>query len=324
MAFDRNSKNFSFPGQFGILLGLFGGGIILGSLISAAVWVMMTGRPILSMASDMLNPAYYGPIMLMQVISTLFMFFLPVYFFAKICYREPSLYLGFRTRFNFQQVFWVIVILVLTFPLSGALAEATKFIPLPQSWETKFKAMEAARASQEMALIKIDSFYKYLISLFAIAILPGIFEEVFFRGGLQNLMTRWSKMPWLAIGLTALVFSVVHLSYYGFFVRFALGIILGLMFYYSGSLWLAILMHFLYNGVQVTLLYVFNGKGDILSTSEAEQPFPMWAGALALVLIIYAFKRFRDQSRLQQQKFDLEDEEDPDDFERWIARQTQN
>ena len=105
MMIDRNSRNFSFPSQMGIFLGLIGGGLILGAIISAGIWLMMTGRPLMAMESDMLNPKYYNAIMVMQAVSTLFMFFLPVYFFALICYKNPSKFIGLNTPTNYRQVF---------------------------------------------------------------------------------------------------------------------------------------------------------------------------------------------------------------------------
>ena len=39
------------------------------------------------------------------------------------------------------------------------------------------------------------------------------------------------------------------------FGKGALGIILGLIYYYSESIWLNVLFHFLFNGIQVTVLY---------------------------------------------------------------------
>ena len=119
---DRNSKNISFPAQLGIFLGLIGAGLIIGSIIAAVAWLMMTGRPILAMANDMLKPQYYNAIMAIQAISTFFMFFLPVYFFALICYHKPAKYLGFSINISYKQIFLLLGILVLTFPLSGALA----------------------------------------------------------------------------------------------------------------------------------------------------------------------------------------------------------
>lgn len=316
---DKNSRNFSYPSQLGILLALIGAGVVVGSLITIGLWLVMTGRPVLEMAQDILNPKYYNAIMWMQGISTLFMFFLPVYFFAVICYRNPYKFMGFNTRISSRQLLMVLAILVLTFPLSGALAELNKIIPIPKAWEIKFKAMEAERSSQEAMLININSFSRYIMSMFIIAVLPGIFEEVCFRGGLQNILTRWLKGPWTAIVLTAFIFSIIHMSYYGFLVRFALGIILGLVFYYSGSLWLSILFHFLYNGIQVTALYLYNLQGS-KGAKEIEENFPVWAGLIALVLIIYFFIRFREASLVKQQQYVFPKEDDPNDFQDWIAK----
>ncbi len=320
MMVDRNSKNFSYVSQLGILLGLIGAGLVLGTLISVIAWLMMTGRPILEVEADMLKPQYYNAVMVMQAVSTIFMFFLPVYFFALICYRKPGKFMGFNTNVNFKQVLILLGILCLTFPLSGALAELTKIIPLPLNWATKFKAMEDARALQEAALININSFPKYIISLVVIGFLPGLVEEVCFRAGIQNILVRWLKGPWLAIIITSIIFSLVHISYYGFLVRFALGGILGLIFYYSGSIWLSVLFHFLYNGLQVTALYVYTLSAT-KNPKDIEENFPAWAGVLALILIVYLFVKFRETSLLQKEKI-KEDDEPYDDFHDWATAQS--
>lgn len=289
----------------------------MGSLISAGLWMAITGRPILSLESDMLNPKYYYAIMTMQAVTTFFIFFLPVFFFALICYRNPLKFIGFNKNINYRQVLIVIGILIVTFPLSGALAELNKIIPIPKTWELKFKAMESARETQEAVLININSFYKYIMSMIVIGVLPGIFEEVCFRGGLQNLLVKWSKNPWVAIIVTAILFSVIHYSYYGFLVRFALGIILGLVFYYTGNLWLAILMHFLYNGIQVTALYLINSSG-VKAPKDIEENFPIWAGVIAFVLIIYAFIRLKEISSTIKPKSEEINLDNQNGFENWV------
>lgn len=320
MIVDRNSKNFSYVSQLGILLGLIGAGLILGTLVSVVAWMIMTGRPILEVEADMLKPQYYNAVMVMQAASTIFMFFLPVFFFALICYRKPGKFMGFNTNVNLKQILILLGILFLTFPLSGALAELTKIIPLPSNWAAKFKAMEDARALQESALININSFPKYIISLFVIGFLPGLVEEVCFRAGIQNILVRWLKGPWLAIIITSIIFSLVHISYYGFLVRFALGAILGLIFYYSGSIWLSVLFHFLYNGLQVTALYVYTLSAT-KNPKDIEENFPAWAGIVALILIIYLFVKFKETSLLQREK--IKEEDEPyDDFHDWATAQS--
>ena len=319
---DRNSKGITFPAQFGILLGLVGAGLIIGGFVSVAIWVGMTGRPLLAMETDMLKPEYYNAVMTIQGVSTFFMFFLPVYFTALISYRKPARFIGFSSNINYKQVLILLAILFLTFPLSGALGELNKIIPIPIKWAAKFKAMENSRATEEAALININSFSKYIISLVMIGLLPGIFEEVCFRAGLQNILTRWFKGPWIAIIITSIIFSLVHISYYGFLVRFALGVILGFIFYYSGNIWLSALFHFLYNGLQVTALYVFTLGGN-KDQKDIEENFPIWAGVVALALIYYLFMQFKKISLIQKAK--IKDDDFPDDefdFTKWPTEQS--
>ncbi|MDQ6890380.1 MAG: CPBP family intramembrane metalloprotease [Bacteroidota bacterium] len=320
MTVDRNSKNISYPAQLGMFLGFIGAGLILGAIVSVAIWIMTTGRPLLSMTEDMLKPQYYYAILAIQAISTFFMFFVPVYLFAAICYRKPSRYLGFNTNINYKQFFLVIGILILTFFLSGALGELNNILPIPKEWAIKFKAMEDARAVQEAALININSFPKYIISLLLIGVLPGIFEELCFRAGLQNILIRWFKGPWVAIIITGIIFSLIHLSYYGFLVRFALGVILGFVFYYSGNIWLSILFHFLYNGIQVTALYVIT-LSEKKSPKDVEQSFPLWVGVIALLLIIYLFRKFKEFSAIEKAK-EVQDDLPDDDFHNWATAQS--
>ena len=113
---DRNSKGITFPAQFGILLGLVGAGLIIGGIASVAIWVGMTGRPLLAMETDMLKPEYYNAVMTIQGVSTFFMFFLPVYFTALISYRKPARFIGFSSNINYKQIFIILAILFLTFP----------------------------------------------------------------------------------------------------------------------------------------------------------------------------------------------------------------
>jgi hypothetical protein len=47
----------------------------------------------------------------------------------------------------------------------------------------------------------------------------------------------------------------MHLQFYGFLPRFALGIVLGALYWYSGSLLTAMLAHFVYDAFLIVLVY---------------------------------------------------------------------
>jgi membrane protease YdiL (CAAX protease family) len=84
--------------------------------------------------------------------------------------------------------------------------------------------------------------------LLFISLAPGIAEELLFRGYAQRrLLARWS--PWLAIGLTSVVFALFHVTPHAVSFAFPLGIWLGLIAWRTGSTWPGIACHALVNGL---------------------------------------------------------------------------
>ena len=109
-------------------------------------------------------------------------------------------------------------------------------------------------------------------------------EELTFRGVLQQGLTRRMKSPHVAIILSAAIFSFIHFQFYGFLPRMFLGILLGYMFYITGSLWTSITMHFVNNGTAVVLYYL-NNKGiiDIDPEHFGEMQYP-WLTTISFVV----------------------------------------
>ena len=69
------------------------------------------------------------------------------------------------------------------------------------------------------------------------------------------MFIRLTRNPWMGIILTAAIFSGIHFQFYGFLPRLFLGVVLGAIYWYSGSLWVAILAHFLYDAAVIVLVY---------------------------------------------------------------------
>lgn len=318
MLHDKNSKGFTPLAQIGILIALTGVGMAIGALLSAFVWNTATHLPLSSMNSEMTNSKYYEVFMVLQGINTLFIMFLPVILFARICYHRPALYTGSETPVSIKQFILVVAVLLLVFPVGGALAEINKIIPIPHKLAFKFREMEDNRQVMENMFININTFPKYLLSLLIIGVLPAVFEEFYFRAGLQGVFLRWFGGPAFAIILTSVIFSAIHMSYYGFLVRFALGLVLGYVFYYSGSIWLSAFLHFLFNGFQVTALY-FLKESDKINAKGVEENFPLWAGIPALIFLIAVFGLFKMESERVHQKFRYKEPDDPNDIQNWIA-----
>jgi uncharacterized protein len=135
-------------------------------------------------------------------------------------------------------------------------------------------------------IARMDNFMDYIISMIMVALLPAVFEETMFRGALQNLLSRWFKFPVLAIIVTAVIFSAIHFSYLGFLSRFALGFVLGWMYYRTGNIWLNIIAHFFNNGLALTVLYFSSKPGTKMDPSKMNEHYPLWVGLACIAVVI--------------------------------------
>ncbi|HMP93891.1 MAG TPA: CPBP family intramembrane metalloprotease, partial [Phnomibacter sp.] len=264
------NKGFRGWAQLAIFLGLLGVGMIAGSLISAGMWVALTGQNFASMGTDLLNPAYATPLKIVQAISTFFIFFLPAVLYASIVYRPPARALGIGVApFSAALLGISVLCLVCMGPITDALGTLNRQIPLSASAKTFFDNLEKTYEEQVKAIGNVTSFGQYMLSLIMIALLPAVFEEVLFRGGLQGMLARWWKKPLLALVITSIVFSAIHGSWYGFLPRVALGLLLGGVFLITQNLIYPIILHFINNAIVVTYMYYLAIKGkpiDVGST----------------------------------------------------------
>ncbi|WP_288071857.1 CPBP family intramembrane glutamic endopeptidase [Hydrotalea sp.] len=295
----RSSK-ISYFGQLAILIGFAGMGIVVSSVLAVIIWMMMTHQSFTSMATDILLPAYANAAKLIQLVMSFCMFFLPAYFLSLLLSRKPLRYMQYNRKVNIRQVYLVIAMVFAGLFLSGALTQLNQIIPIPHKWEVSFKAMEKAYTDGVKGMASMKNFGDYLYTLFVIAIAPAIFEETFFRGGLQNILVKWTKNAAVGIIITSIIFSAAHTSYYGFLPRFGLGIILGYIYYYGKNIWLNILLHFLNNGFAVTMLYFATKNGQLKEDALDDTTFPWYIGIAAVIALVALFKYFKQVTPTQQ------------------------
>jgi membrane protease YdiL (CAAX protease family) len=120
-----------------------------------------------------------------------------------------------------------------------------------------------------------------ILNLMNIALIPAFAEELFFRGVFQKIFKNLFKSGHIAIWVTAFIFSSIHLQFFGFIPRFILGLVFGYLFFWSGTLWLPIISHFVNNAVPVILTYV-QGMDKL----NAPNDLPLWHQAIYLPLPI--------------------------------------
>jgi hypothetical protein len=160
-----------------------------------------------------------------------------------------------------------------------------------QKW---MKSMEEEAAKQIQFMLAKHTPGELITNLIFISLFAGIGEELFFRGVLQRIFIRAFKNPWMGIVVTAAIFSAFHFQFFGFFPRMALGVVLGAIYWYSGSLWTAIIAHFIYDGFIIVLAYfnpsmVSNPDQSIMSAGSL---LPIAVVSLGLtILLIWQMKK---------------------------------
>lgn len=150
-------------------------------------------------------------------------------------------------------------------------------LPLP-NWADN---MEGDAAEMIKGILVMNSTGEFLLTLFVVAVLPAVGEELLFRGIVQQQLERMGQNPVLAVWMAAFIFSAFHLQFAGFLPRLLLGAGLGYLFLWTRSLWVPILAHFFINGMQIAGQYI---QKNALAESTVEE-VNWWATALSVLLI---------------------------------------
>lgn len=192
----------------------------------------------------------------------------------------------------------VLVVLILTLGgmfFNAFLIDLNSQLVLPESMsglEAWMKESESQMMEITKFLTDFENMQEFIVGIFVIGVLAGVGEEVFFRGLIQPKMRLYTGSVHWGIWLTAIIFSAIHMQFYGFLPRVFLGAIFGYLYVYSGSMIYPILAHIFNNSL--TILLVFLSKRSVMEfdiDATEQVPIPLaFVGLLVLMAGIYYFK----------------------------------
>ena len=221
-------------------------------------------------------------IRIMLIIQFLGLFLIPTLLFGYFSDPEPMKYLGFKKPYHSSYLVLGIIVMLAAIPLVEYIGLVNKNLIIDNDTTQWMKELEESANRQIKFMLRDRSVSEYLLNLVFIAGFAAVGEELFFRGVLQRLFIKLTKNPWIGIILSAMLFSGFHLQFYGFFPRLLLGVVLGVLYWYSGSLWIAIIAHFVYDALLVSLIY-YNPK-----LIEDDSSTLLAPGQLAIMALISA------------------------------------
>lgn len=172
----------------------------------------------------------------------------------------------------------------LTVELSQFLVEHQVFPELPES------------ARQVMTLMKTGDRPVWLL-LMVFAVTPAICEELAFRGFILSGLARGGRLA-IAVGISSLMFGIIHMIPQQAFNAALLGLVLGLLAIYSRSLFPAMAFHFFNNAIALLHAgekgrFVADGvffSRDLEGSLRYEAPLIILCAVAGILIIIHMIK----------------------------------
>lgn len=178
-----------------------------------------------------------------QVLSQLLMFMVPAVVVAMMCTRLPARLLTADSLPDGKSLLMALTLTLVSLPAMNCLVEWFELLP----WPASVVASEAQNQQAIEMLIGGHSAMNLILGVCIIGILPGVCEELFFRGALLGLLRSKPMNLHLAIWVTAVIFSLLHGQPIGFVPRVLLGAAFGYVMVWTGSIWTAVCCHVLNN-----------------------------------------------------------------------------
>ncbi len=193
------------------------------------------------------------------LVQHLGLFILPALIFNQLFSNKSSPgFLFWGEKLKPTRVLVVFGLMLLAFPVINFLLELNNHLQLPQflgGVETDIKSMEEEAGTLTNYMVSANGAWQLLTNLLVMAVVPAIGEEFLFRGLVQKILARWTGNVHVAIWLSAICFSALHFQFYGFLPRMMLGALFGYLVIWMGSIWYAVIAHFINNASSVLVIY---------------------------------------------------------------------
>jgi uncharacterized protein len=288
-----------------VLLVAMVGFVFLGPLLGVLIAAPFSNNGLLDFVSQMGNPILYPevktPYMIVQGSATLFgLIALPSLYWWAVERRNPFKDLK---AFNPLLVAFVLVLMISFIVVDSMIIQWNSNVTFPsflKGFEDWARAFETKAGEVTKLLTTFDSFGDFVIGMIVIAVLPGIGEELVFRGFLQPTLHRAINNIHVAIWFSAILFSAIHMQFFGFVPRMLLGALFGYLYYWSGNLFIPMLAHFINNGLSVIGIYLYQqGKitTDIEATSAAPWPAVFICAAIVAILLVQFQRYFQSHNQ---------------------------
>ena len=251
---------------------------------------------------DIRDPGNIPVMKYFQCIQSIGLFIVPPIFLAWLYQGDIASYLMVGEKPAARSVLMVMMLTIIISPTINYLGVVNEKMSFP-SWmsgiENWMRVNEDKATSLTEAFLNVSSIGGLAFNLFMVALLPAIGEELLFRGLIQKIFTKMAKSHHWGIWISAILFSALHIQFYGFLPRLVLGVVFGYLLVWGGSLWLPMVAHFVNNAIAVLGMWmVQQGTIDPSVEEFGGSPGSFYGVVVSVVfsttLLWYFWKQFQE------------------------------
>lgn len=198
-----------------------------------------------------------------QVVQSVGFFIVPPFVLGFLFHGKSNEYLYLNKSFSARSIILVFAMMISIAPIVNLIAELNGNMSLP-SWlsgvEDWMRKAEENAAEITKVFLNVKTTGGLTFNIFMVALLPAVGEELLFRGVIQRIFSRMTRSHHWGIWISAILFSALHMQFFGFVPRVLLGALFGYLLVWSGSMWLPIIAHFFNNAIAVIMLHFINNR----------------------------------------------------------------
>jgi membrane protease YdiL (CAAX protease family) len=276
-------------------------GVVAGTLITFLLCFLIYGAPFIHNITGFLSGdvKYLNAIKILQIFTSIGLFLVPPLFLPLIQKIKLKKFYGLKKP-ELNLLLIVMLLMVCSMPVMEWTAVINQKMTLPgflKPLENWMREKEDAAMNMTIMLLTVRNTWDIVINVIMIALVPAVVEELMFRGGVQRSFTKMFGNPHVGIWLAALVFSAIHVQFFGFFPRLLLGAGFGYLYYWSGSIWYSMLAHFINNAYAVGASFYMQKHHIPLDNTDPTLPVQWYGYAISIALTGFLFYYFKNQSK---------------------------
>ena len=255
---------------------------IAGFVISAILYSILINTPLDSITS----------LKITQLLQEILVFGLP----AILAWRWLSgnqIKTLLTNTADIKSIIIAIIFIITIIPCIDVLSQWNKSLHFPyflRELENSMIALEQQANNITETMLSVSTIWGLIANIVVIALAAAICEELFFRGSVQRILAGAFNYH-IAVWLTAILFSAIHLQFGGFIPRLILGVSFGYIAIWSRSLYPSIIAHFINNGIAVLSFFLSYNKIIDIPTKN----FGTYTGIVSLIIsgtVLVYFKRY--------------------------------